>query len=256
MNRWQRQYNISPLQNLARTAPSVDGPLVFARRRMSAESVPGHWYKKILLTAIALAVSICLGCGHLKAPSETDIVSPTQSPEAYITFWSENKRYIDMIYDDDYMPYPIIVDTAFGSRDILSLIDPETARPLVIQFMSNGAPPDLVVQRSHRFVLSQFRYVQAPDVWPTIEQTLEQRSGDCKGLSLLLMSMLIAAGIDASAEISNGHMWIRVNLSGTTSILETDQSPERRIIYESPGFYDRPLLKIVPNQTYRRKRKG
>jgi hypothetical protein len=47
---------------------------------------------------------------------------------------------------------------------------------------------------------------------------LKQRSGGCKGLSLLPMSMLTAADIDESAKISNGHMWICVDLDGTTTI--------------------------------------
>jgi hypothetical protein len=69
------------------------------------------------------------------------------------------------------------------------------------------------------------------------------------------MSLLMAADIDVSVEISNGHMWVRVARDGKTAILETDQTPERQAIYNSPGFYDRPLLRVTPEQTLRRIRK-
>jgi hypothetical protein len=50
-------------------------------------------------------------------------------------------------------------------------------------------------------------------------------------------------------------MWVRVDLDGTTTILETDQTPGRQAIYNSPGFYDRPLLRVTTKQTLRRIRK-
>lgn len=204
---------------------------------------------------IGLTVSLFFGCAAVRKPLDTDIISPAESPESYIAFWSENKRLIDQIYADDYSVYPIIVDTASGSRDILTLIDPDAAKPLMDTIVTAGTPPDHAVRRCYRYVVTHFRYLPSPDLWPTVQQTLKQRSGDCKGLSLLLMSMLMAAGIDASAEISNGHMWVRVDLDGTRIILETDQTPERQEIYHSPGFYDRPLLRVTPNQTLRRIRK-
>jgi transglutaminase-like putative cysteine protease len=191
----------------------------------------------------------------VRKPLDTEIISPTESPEAYVAFWSENKRWIDQIFADDYSVYPIIVDTDSGSRDILTLIDPDAAKPLMDAIVTAGAPPDHVVRRCYQYVVTHFRYLAAPDLWPTVQQTLKQRSGDCKGLSLLLMSLLTAADIDASAEISNGHMWVRVDLDGTTTILETDQTPGRQAIYNSPGFYDRPLLRVTTKQTLRRIRK-
>lgn len=204
---------------------------------------------------IGLTVSLFFGCAAVRKPLDTDIISPTESSEAYIAFWSENKRLIDQIYADDYSVYPIIVDTASGSRDILTLIDPDAVKPLMDKIITPGAPPDHVVHRCYRYVVTHFRYLPSPDLWPTVQQTLKQRSGDCKGLSLLLLSLLTAADIDASAEISNGHMWVRVELDGTATILETDQTPGRQTIYNSPGFYDRPLLRVRPDQTLRRIRK-
>ena len=198
---------------------------------------------------------LLFGCAYTSKPLDTDIISPIESPQAYIVFWSENKRLIDQIYADDYTDYPIIVDTASGSRDILTLIDPKAVMPLMNAIVTAGMPPDHVVRRCYRYVVTHFRYVPSPHLWPTVRQTLEQRSGDCKGLSLLLMSMLMAADIDVRAEISNGHMWVRVALDGKTAILETDQTPERQAIYNSPDFYDRPLLRVTPKQTLRRIRK-
>lgn len=233
----------------------IDGSLAFCRRVPAESLISNHTKNCRLLVIIGLTISLFVGCAAVRKPLDTDIISPTESPEAYIAFWSENKRLIDQIYADDYSVYPIIVDTDSGSRDILTLIDPEAAKPLMDAIVTAGAPPDHVVRRCYRYVVTHFRYLPSPDLWPTVRQTLKQRSGDCKGLSLMLMSMLMAADIDSSAEISNGHMWVRVDLDGTTTILETDLTPDRQAIYNSPGFYDRPLLRVTPNQTLRRIRK-
>jgi transglutaminase-like putative cysteine protease len=233
----------------------INGPLA-SYRQVPVESLfSKHTISWRLLVVIEMIVSLFFGCAAVRKPLDTEIISPTESPEAYVAFWSENKRWIDQIYADDYSVYPIIVDTASGSRDILTLIDPEAAKPLMDAIVTAGAPPDHVVRRCYRYVVTHFRYLPSPDLWPTVRQTLKQRSGDCKGLSLLLMSLLTAADIDASAEISNGHMWVRVDLDGTTTILETDQTPGRQAIYNSPGFYDRPLLRVTTKQTLRRIRK-
>lgn len=234
----------------------MDASLVPSRQVPAESLFSNHTKICRLLMVIGLASLLLVGCAAVRKPLDTDIISPTESPEAYIAFWSENKRLIDQIYAEDYSSYPIIVDTDSGSRDILTLIDPEAAKPLMDATVTAGAPPDQVVRRCYRYVVTHFRYLPSPDLWPTVQQTLKQRSGDCKGLSLLLMSMLMAAGIDASAEISNGHMWVRVDLGGTTTILETDQTPGRQAIYNSPGFYDRPLLRVTPKQTMRRIRKN
>ena len=234
---------------------NIDGSLASCRQLPAESFFSSHTKSCRLLIVIGLTISLFFGCAAVRKPLDTDIISPTGSPEAYIAFWSENKRLIDQIYAEDYSIYPIIVDTDSGSRDILTLIDPEAAKPLMDAIVTSGAPPDQVVRRCYRYVVAHFRYLPSPDLWPTVQQTLKQRSGDCKGLSLLLMSLLTAADINASAEISNGHMWVRVDLDGTSTILETDQSPERQEIYHSPGFYDRPLLRVTPNQTLRRIRK-
>jgi hypothetical protein len=233
----------------------INGPLA-CFRQVPAESLFSKYTKnRRLLVVIGVIASLFFGCAAVRKPLDTEIISPTESPEAYVAFWSENKRWIDQIYADAYSVYPIIVDTDSGSRDILTLIDPDAAKPLMNVIVTAGAPPDHVVRRCYRYVVTHFRYLPSPDRWPTVQQTLKQRSGDCKGLSLLLMSLLTAADIDASAEISNGHMWVRVDLDGATIILETDQSPGRQAIYNSPGFYDRPLLRVTTKQTLRRIRK-
>ncbi len=239
---------------LMNLCPKVDACSTSCRQAPAGPRFSKHT-NDCRLPVLILTVSLLFGCAAVRGPLDTDIISPTESPEAYIAFWSENKRLIDRIYADDYAVYSIIVDTASGSRDILTLIDPEAVKPLIATLVTAGAPPDRVVRRCYRYVVTRFRYLPSPDLWPTVRQTLKQRSGDCKGLSLLLMSMLTAADIDASAEISNGHMWVRVHLNGATTILETDQSPERQRIYQSPGFYDRPLLRVTPKRALRRIRK-
>lgn len=213
--------------------------------------------QKALQLSLAAVVLVICSCGHIKRSGETDILSPVNPLDACVAFWTENKRLIDHIYTTTYAPYPIIVDTASGSRDILTLIDPQSVKSLIETIVTAELPSHQVVRQCHRYVVEQFHYQPSPHIWPTIQQTLAQRTADCKGLSLMLMSMLVAADIEVSAEISNGHMWVRATVDGAPIVLETDQSPQRQSIYTSPGFYDRPLLRITPLQTLRRvKREG
>jgi hypothetical protein len=68
------------------------------------------------------------------------------------------------------------------------------------------------------------------------------------------MSLLISAGYDTYAGISNGHMWVKVRENTRWYVLELDQDPERNTIYRLPGFYDHPLYKIYPHRSEKRKR--
>ena len=64
----------------------------------------------------------------------------------------------------------------------------------------------------HEYVLGSYRYVVEPKEWPTIQETIQWGKGDCKGLSLLLMSLLLASGFETHAAVSNGHMWVNVKI--------------------------------------------
>jgi len=92
-----------------------------------------------------------------------------------------------------------------------------------------------------------------PLKWQSVEETIKTQKGDCKNLSLLLMSYLTTAGYDTYAGISNGHMWVNVNHDNQWQILELDLDPERNTIYRIPGFYENPLYKIYPDRSEKRK---
>jgi transglutaminase-like putative cysteine protease len=87
-----------------------------------------------------------------------------------------------------------------------------------------------------------------------VQETIRTQKGDCKSLSLLLMSLLTAAGLDAYAGISNGHMWVVANENNRWQVWDLDQNPARKKIYAIAGFYDDPLYKIYPDRSEKRKR--
>ena len=70
----------------------------------------------------------------------------------------------------------------------------------------------------------------------------------------VLMSLLLSAGIESYAAISNGHMWTNVFFDNTWHVLEVDKDPERNKIYQIPGFYKNPVYKIFKDRTLKRKR--
>jgi hypothetical protein len=93
-----------------------------------------------------------------------------------------------------------------------------------------------------------------PHRWQSVEETIKTRKGDCKSLSLLLMSLLKSAGYDSYAGIANGHMWVVAYEKNRWKIYELDKNRERNLIYGIPGFYDIPLYKIYPDRSEKRKR--
>lgn len=60
---------------------------------------------RLLVLGGPIILLLC-GCAYTSKPLATDIISPIESPEAYIAFLSENKRLINQIYADDYADYP------------------------------------------------------------------------------------------------------------------------------------------------------
>ena len=86
-----------------------------------------------------------------------------------------------------------------------------------------------------------------------MEETIRTQNGDCKSLSLLLVSLLTSAGYDSYAGISNGHMWVVAYENNRWQVLDLDQHPARRKTYSTPGFYDDPLYKIYPDRSENRK---
>lgn len=200
----------------------------------------------------ACLVLLCLltGCA---AVSKTSEPFPWDIRE-YRRFVKDNRQLLNEIYSREYEPYTFVVDTATGSTVIQNLIDPVVVRTITETLALTGRSGEAKVEACNHFVVTRFRYRPTPSIWPTIAQTLESRSGDCKGLSLLLLSLLLSQDVPCYGAIASGHMWVMANVNGRWKVLETDHEPVRGQIYRIPGFYDFPLFKIYSDKTLKRRR--
>ena len=169
----------------------------------------------------------------------------------------ENIDNLNQIYFEEYQPhpYPFIVDTETGGAVIQNLIDTELAGRQISSLDLGSLNKNERLSKIYNYVISEYDYIVEPKIWPTMDETIKWKKGDCKGLSLLLMSFLLASGFDAHAAISNGHMWVNVYKGGAWHVLELDSDPERNRIYNIPGFYDMPLFRIYEDRTEKRLRK-
>jgi hypothetical protein len=147
------------------------------------------------------------------------------------------------------------VDTDTGSTKIQNLIDLAEGRLIVekegwdlIQRQDNA-------QIAYQHIAAQYKYITEPCKWFSTKETIAQKQGDCKNLSLLLLSIFLAMGIDSHASISNNHMWVNANIANQWHIFEIDQNPEHHRIYAIDSFYERPLYKIYLKRTLKRKLK-
>jgi hypothetical protein len=213
-----------------------------------------------IITAALLGVFLLSGCAAIpgeKIPAESMIPDLKWNLESYAEFVKENMTEINANYSTVYVPYNFIVDTDYGSTVIQNLLDPESAKAINTG-LPNGANPgssDLLMRIYHHIIHHyHYDYMLDPLKWQSVEETIRAKKGDCKSLSLLLMSCLAAAGYDTYAAISNGHMWVNVNQDNQWQVLETDLDPERNTIYRIPGFYENPLYKIYPDRSEKRKR--
>jgi hypothetical protein len=172
-------------------------------------------------------------------------------------FIKENIENLNHMYLEEYQlhPYPFIVETETGSTIIQNLIDKHIVMRQIEYLDLGSLNKNERILEIYNYVLTEYDYVIEPKRWPTIYETVKWKKGDCKGLSLLLMSLLLASDFDAHAEISNGHMWVTVYNGGTRHVLELDTDPENSLIYNIPGFYDMPLFKIYEDRTEKRLRK-
>lgn len=187
---------------------------------------------------------------------------PDQPPSApapeniFSGFWASNQHYLNRIYTTAYVRCDFVVDTERGGRPIQSLMDAEAVKPLLTKLSLGNASAPIIINKSLNYVHRRFRYTPAPNQWPTVAQTLQTGKGDCKGLSLFLVTLLNAAGVDSYAAVSSGHMWAVAHNGESWQVLETDPDPGRREIYQANGIYDLPLYKIFVDRSYKRKRKG
>ena len=175
-----------------------------------------------------------------------------QSRQDYIKYIQENQENTNKIYSQSYGNYEYLVDTDSGVTLIQHLINPELVYPITNEVIAENQPKVGQAIACFNYITHHFRYFPMPETWPTIAQTLKTGRGDCKGLSLLLLSTLIIFDIDCYAAISNSHMWVEAKLGGEWKIFETDSDPDRNLVYQLPGFYEKPLFKIFHNKSEKR----
>jgi hypothetical protein len=169
----------------------------------------------------------CAAIQREKIPAESIIPELKWNLSSYAEFVKENMAEMNANYSSVYAPYEFIVDTDYGSTVIQNLLDTESATSINAGLVRDANP---------------------------VEETIRTQKGDCKSLSLLLMSCLANAGYNTYAGISNGHMWVNVNHDNQWQVLELDLDPERNTIYRIPGFYENPLYKIYPDRSEKRQR--
>jgi hypothetical protein len=205
-----------------------------------------------------LSVFLLSGCAAIqkeKIPAEPIFPDLKWNLASYAEFVKENMAEINANYSTEYVPYEFVVDTDYGSTVIQRLLDPESVTAINSGLMGDANPhPSAPLMRIYQHVIKHYDYILDPLKWQSIEETIKAQKGDCKSLSLLLMSCLAAAGYDTYAAISNGHMWVNVNHENQWQVLELDLDPERNTIYRIPGFYENPLYRIYPDRSEKRKR--
>ena len=205
-----------------------------------------------------LAVFLLSGCAAIqreKKPAESIIPELKWNLETYAEFVKDNLAEINANYSTVYAPYEFIVDTEYGSTLIQRLLDPEAANMINSRLLDDAnleLPDPWMLIYQH--IINAYEFMSDPLKWQAVKETIKSKKGDCKSLSLLLMSCLSAAGYPTYAAISNGHMWVNVNRNNQWQVLELDLDPERNTIYRIPGFYENPLYKIYPDVSERRKR--
>ena len=215
-------------------------------------------FRWLLLISFLLWIGLGIGCSAFwgrKAPEEGDLPFQQWDNYNYSQFIQQNMKMINEIYDTDYEPREFIVDTDTGSTLIQNLIEPKAVASMVEEMRIKGLEDKEQILYIYRYVIEKYAYVLDANRWPTVEETIKAKKGDCKALSLLLMSFWLSAGFDAYVAISNGHMWANVRFDNRWHLFEVDNDIERKKIYGLPGFYQHPLFKVFKDQTYKRKRK-
>jgi transglutaminase-like putative cysteine protease len=172
--------------------------------------------------------------------------------QKYTALLKQNMENTDKRYSKQYIPYDFIVDTDYGSTLIQNLIEPSAVSSIIGQLEIENLDNNEKLLKIYDYVLQNYAFVLDPYNWPAVEETIRRKRGDCNSLSLLLMSLLQAAGIDTYAGISNGHMWVYAFHHNHWQLLEVDQDPERKKIYSLPGFYDNPVYKIFIDHSEKR----
>ena len=202
------------------------------------------------ISLILIWVVICSSCLVIKKGSlQWDI-------QNYSRFLRQNLIKTGEKYSTEYKLCDFIVDTDRGSTLIQNLIDPEAVSQVKEQLGINGLEYYDKLSIIFDYVKHNYDFILDPHDWPTVNETLKTKQGDCNSLSLLMMSLLLSAGINVRAAISNGHMWVSALYDNEWHILEVDRDPERKRIYSLPGFYQNPVYLIFKDHSEKRKMSG
>ncbi len=227
------------------------------KKNLSIHSFLNKMNHKVLIIAILWSFFIP-GCAALykkEIPEESIRTELKWDLDSYAQFVKQNMTEINASYTPEYVSYEFVVDTDYGSTVIQNLIDPEAVSTITAdlgKYSDHEYPGRLVT--IYQYIIEEYDYILDPHVWQSVEETIRTKKGDCKSLSLLLMSLLLSAGYDTYAGIANGHMWVKVHENYQGVVLELDQNPQRQKIYRIPGFYDNPLYRIYPDRSEKRKR--
>lgn len=211
-----------------------------------------------VITIWVLGVFLLSGCAALykkKVPEESIIPELKWNLESYAQFVKHNMAEINDRYATEYELYEFVVDTEYGSTVIQNLIDSEAASPIITELekYTDLKYPNRL-DTIYQYIIEEYSYILDPHAWQSVEETIRTKKGDCKSLSLLLMSLLLSEGYITYAGISNGHMWVKVHAKYQWIVMELDQNPQRQKIYRLPGFYDNPLYKIYGDRSEKRRR--
>ena len=193
----------------------------------------------------------CLRPGALPPVEQRPGLTPRDAI-TYGEYVAENITELNRRYTEKYTPVEFVVDTALGSARVQRLIDPAATALLAEVIAEPDAGSAVTIEAIMEVMRQRFEYVPEPEVWMPASETIRAGKGDCKNLSILLVSALTSSGVEAYAAVSNGHMWVRAYDGNQWRILETDTDPERNQIYRMPGFYEYPLYKIFPDRSLKR----
>lgn len=203
--------------------------------------------------AAAFAV-LLTGCSLLPSGMRTGEAVPDPGPAIHTRFVETNLALLNRIYAKRYEPCDFIVDTDSGSTAVQNLIDLKAAQRIRQSLPLRNLSETAEIKALLAYLHSGYRYISEPQPWMPVGETIRRKSGDCKNLSLLLLSLLAAGGMEAYGGVSNGHMWVHTLAEGQWVVLETDPNPSGDAVYRIPGFYSDPLFKIYPEYSLKRSR--
>ncbi|MCJ7541763.1 MAG: hypothetical protein MUO88_19115, partial [Desulfobacterales bacterium] len=148
-----------------------------------------------ILSFLLIVVATHISCAPaLKKEFPEKIVTPTHpwSIQEYSEFLKENMSYRDEIYSTEYVSYDFLVDTGDGPTLIQNLIDPDAVSSIVENLDLNDMRHEEKILYIYKYVLREYAFHVVPHQWETVEETVKTKKGDCKNLSLLLMSLLLS----------------------------------------------------------------